>query len=174
MDELLKGVDYLPAPYCSDYLVGNDGFVFSTKSASSKAKLTKLRADLSGAYPTYTLCKNNKVKRFRANRLVLSTFDPRSNESELLALHIDGNTRNNHISNLYWGDVWDNTADKFRHGTVPCGEKSGNAKLTEVDVLKIRELHDLGKTSRELGELYRVTAENIWCIVTRKTWKHVQ
>ena len=60
-----------------------------------------------------------------------------------------------------------------RH-VVPEGEKNGMSKLTEVQVLKIRELYASGDYyQKELGEMFGVSQCLIWYIVHRKWWKHI-
>ncbi len=90
--------------------------------------------------------------------------------------HIDGNNKNNHISNLTHGTVLENNRDKQRHGTQCRGETNGKSKLTEKQILYIRG-HDKYwgyrvKLAKELG----VTIHTIEKVVTNKPskiWKHV-
>ena len=52
----------------------------------------------------------------------------------------------------------------------PWNKNPGKRKLTERDVLKIRQSN---KNNKELAKLFQVTATNIWHIKNRKTWKHI-
>lgn len=52
--------------------------------------------------------------------------------------HLDGDKLNNRLENLAWGTVEENTADKFRHMTMPLGESNPRAKLSADDVRLIR------------------------------------
>jgi hypothetical protein len=55
------------------------------------------------------------------------------------------------------------------------GEQNPRAKLTKDDVYKIRELHKTGKYNYlELGSLFNTDNTNIYCIVNRKTWRHLK
>lgn len=70
--------------------------------------------------------------------------------------HLDGTTTNNRLANLAWGTPLENSNDKHIHGTIPCGEKAGSAKLTEADVREIRVR--LGtKSLRALGAEFGVS-----------------
>jgi DNA-binding XRE family transcriptional regulator len=52
------------------------------------------------------------------------------------------------------------------------GEKNGIVKLTQKDVLDIRELYAKGGvTQEELGLTYGVTQQNIYYVVSGSTWK---
>ena len=58
----------------------------------------------------------NRGKTRQVHHLVLEAFvGPRP--SGMLALHRDGDSANNRLSNLYWGTHSDNGHDAVRHGT---------------------------------------------------------
>jgi hypothetical protein len=54
------------------------------------------------------------------------------------------------------------------------GEAHPKAKLTEIQVLKIRELFSTGFSVRVIAKNFRVSDWNIKSIVTKKTWNHLQ
>jgi hypothetical protein len=53
------------------------------------------------------------------------------------------------------------------------GIDNKSSKLTDIDILKIRELYKKGLSSRKIGESYNVVKSTILFIVNRKTWKHI-
>ena len=53
------------------------------------------------------------------------------------------------------------------------GEERHHAKLTEGQVLTIRELHASGVSAYKLSFMYPVSKFAILCIVNRKTWRHI-
>jgi len=56
------------------------------------------------------------------------------------------------------------------------GEKHPCSKLTEAQIIEIRELWgnpDLCYTLRELAKMYGCSVNNIHKIVSGKTWKHL-
>jgi hypothetical protein len=92
----------------------------------------------------------------RVNRCVLKAFAGPPPSDRHHGAHIDGDRRNNAISNLYWATPKQNIEDCRRHGTMQVGEKSHRSKLTEKDVLEIR---------------IRI---GTWRgILRRETWKHI-
>ena len=79
-----------------DYLVYNDGRVFSKKSNIF------LKPQNNGiGYYQIILRKNNKVKSFRIHRLVGLHYIPKVEGKDFID-HIDGNKLNNHVNNLRW------------------------------------------------------------------------
>lgn len=77
---------------------------------------------------------------------------------------------------LFLGTPADNVADAVRKGRQrgPKGERNPKSKLTEDNVLDIRELHDTGEwTQREIAEEFDVSRGAIRGVVNRRTWKHI-
>ena len=54
------------------------------------------------------------------------------------------------------------------------GSKNGKAKLTESEVLLIRQLFNSGLSKKELAKRFGVAITTIERIVNRQTWKHVK
>ena len=54
------------------------------------------------------------------------------------------------------------------------GAKNGNAKITETQVLEIRELYAKGRVSQEeIGKRYGIIQNAVSKIVRRRVWKHI-
>lgn len=54
------------------------------------------------------------------------------------------------------------------------GVRHGSAKLTEEQVRAIRSLHRQGHTLEALGRAFHVSSVQVWRIVHREAWAHVQ
>jgi hypothetical protein len=97
--------------------------------------------------------------------------------------HVDGDKRNNSLSNLAWGTPAENAADKVRHGTDPksvarkyggnSGESNGRAKLKAHEVLEIVERLSGGEMPASLALEYGVSATAICCIRNGRKWSSV-
>lgn len=141
-------------------------------------------------YARVNLCILSKSFSKAIHRLVAENFlDSPSIElqesikhtknKQVLVNHKDGNKSNNHIDNLEWTNYSKNTKHSFNIGTqiVQRGTDSYNSKLTEEQVLQIRDLYDNANNKRnlttELSKLYNVSRSNIWSIVNRKSWTHI-
>jgi hypothetical protein len=88
--------------------------------------------------------------------------------SGLQALH---SCRNRHCywaEHLYWGTPQRNQIDRLRDGTDNRGIKHGMHKLTEADVLTIRQRSNESRAS--LAKEFGVSHRNIRRILNRETW----
>ena len=79
---------------------------------------------------------------------------------------------------LFLGTVADNNADarqKGRHrNNPPRGEANTSAKLTEAQVIAIREAYANKEANQtQLAKRYGVDLSTVWAIIRRKGWKHV-
>ena len=77
-------------------------------------------------------------------------------------------------AHLFLGTMADNAKDKVRKGRSTFGEKNINAKLTEKEVIEIRQLYATGEyTHEKLSEQFGVSRVMIGYIVKGRNWKHV-
>lgn len=90
-------------------------------------------------------------KLYLVHRLVLQTFTPTDDET-LECDHIDGNTINNHLSNLRWVTRAENNRNKHNK----------YAKLTDTEVLSIVKLKELGYTYIDLAQMYSTSHNTIY------------
>ena len=75
-------------------------------------------------------------------------------------------------AHLELGTQADNINDAVKRGRISFGESRKHSKLTELQVLEIREL----VKSRDVASIaleYGVSATNVRSIVKRKTWRHI-
>lgn len=76
---------------------------------------------------------------------------------------------------LFTGTLKDNMVDMVAKGrnrnTV--GGANENAKLTEIDVLRIRSLAAGGMKHKDIAEQYPVVVQTVSNIICRLRWKHI-
>jgi hypothetical protein len=78
---------------------------------------------------------------------------------------------------LFLGTQKDNMRDASRKGrlavgTRVCGEATGTAKLTALDIRIIRRLS--GRLlQREIAEMFHIAQTNVSMIVQRHSWRHI-
>ena len=67
------------------------------------------------------------------------------------ARHGVGGKTDNRLANLCWGTSLEQSDDKRRDGTMACGEKQGNSRLSRSDVEAIRRRRANGETQPALA-----------------------
>lgn len=115
-------------------------------------------------------------KHYNAHRLVYIMEVNPEIDSDIYVCHSCDNKLCVNPAHLFEGSHLDNMRDKEikGRGNQPLGEKVGISKLTENDIILIRELYYAGaKTQFELASLFNVDQSNISYIINNKTWKHV-
>jgi hypothetical protein len=109
---------------------------------------------------------------FLLHRLTLEAFVGPCHPG-MLARHLDGNPANCSIANLRWGTDQENVDDMARHGTKVVGSRHPFAKITEADVLVIREAARSGEKLKWIALRYGMRVSAISRIVKGVRWGHV-
>ena len=125
-------------------------------------------------YPQIAFSKNGKLKSVEIHRLVAKAFIP--NPDNLIVVnHIDGNIKNNNVTNLEWCTHSYNSKHAYMIGTKKPirGEENVQSVLTDKEVIEIRRLNASGYSQRKLGKMFNVCHSTIRKIILRKKWKHI-
>jgi hypothetical protein len=136
-------------------------------------KIMKPRVDKDG-YLKFTLQKNKKPKSFMLHRLIAFAFIPNIEKKPVIN-HKDGNKTNNSICNLEWCTVSENTKHAHNNGLakVRFGENCNFSKLTEKNVIEIKNKIMLGLSNKVISTEYKVSDSSICMIKNGKRWKHI-
>jgi hypothetical protein len=124
----------------------------------------------SKGYLTVLLSKDNRQRNVPLHVIVLTAFRGPKPTAAHQGCHGDGDKRNPRLSNLRWGTPRENINDQVLHGTMPRGEKSGHAILTEEAVRWARE--SAQKTS-ELARIFGVAQTTMREARSGGTWAHL-
>ena len=120
-------------------------------------------------------CDDNKIRMKYAHRIAWEYCNGKIPIGMNVLHHCD-NPRCVNPTHLFLGTHSDNMVDmhsKSRGGNL-VGEKSNLSKLSEKDVLKIRNYYKDKKYNQyELAFIFNVSQACISDIVNRKTWKHI-
>ena len=122
----------------------------------------------------YGVITGNNDKKYLAHRVAYMSKYGEFPEN-MNVLHTCDNPMCCNPSHLRLGTQKDNVIDMISKGRCRYvkGENQHKSKLTEVDVIFIRESYNGGNV-KELAIKFGVTATNILFIIKRKSWKHVQ
>ena len=161
MEEIWKDIEN----YIGLYQISNFGRVKSKKKIISK-HIT------SSGYYRITLYNYGNKKHLKIHRLVAQAFilNP---ENKPQINHIDGDKLNNHVSNLEWCTAKENINHSFKIGLInQCGENNNANKLTNKEILEIRDLSGI-LTQTKIAEKYNITQAQVSHIINKKAWKHI-
>ncbi len=164
----------------SRYEVSNTGKIRSTNYKNS-GKTKELKPSLNPTGYPCTMLQNDDgkyISRPIHYFITLAFFGIRKPKYEVN--HLDGDKTNNNINNLEYCTHSDNCQHAVDTGLweVRNGSKNGNSKLTEQNVLEIRE-HAANNSRyygrKMLADKYGVTESHIKAIVRNngKLWKYV-
>ena len=148
------------------------------KTKSIKGKT--LRSHIStNKYLTVGLWKMGKQSHMLVHFAVASAFIGERPLGHQVC-HNDGDRLNNEASNLRYDTVSENMRDTVRHGTSKIhlcsgfGEKNGNVKLMESEVVEIKRRISFGESLRAISNDYsQVTYSTIKRINQGKIWASV-
>ena len=124
-------------------------------------------------YAHVSLNKNGVQKSFLVHRLVAKAFIP-NNDGKPEVNHLDGDKLNNCVTNLEWVTAKENQIHSVKCGLKKSGESAVNSKLSQNDVITIRQEYKpntRGCGCRALAKKYGVNSGTIWNIVNNKYWR---
>lgn len=136
--------------------------------ARYRGKLMKRRRNPAG-YPAIRLSLDGSPKDILIHSAVCSAFHG-ARPDGFEAAHLDGFKENCASSNLAWKRPVDNTADKWAHGTMLCGERHGRSKLSSD---QIREIRQATGTQAEIAARYGIAQGHVSRIKNSVKWKHL-
>jgi len=124
-----------------------------------------LKQEKCKGYLRVSLCKDNVVKRFLVHRLV-ATYFLENKENKKCVNHKNGDKEFNHFLNLEWVTHSENE----RHSYDVLGKINSNRKLTEFDLIDIRQNCVKGKNSnvKNFSNKYCVNVTVIYNVLKNK------
>jgi hypothetical protein len=152
-----------PIPGFPGYAATADGRILSKRSGRPMAP----KPDAYG-YPSLTLRVSGRAICKCVHRLVALAWlgAPPSPLHEVA--HNDGVKANTSPRNLRWATRAENHADMRRHGTLPLGERHGNARLSDDEVSRIRMARREGRKRSAIAAEFGVSYFTVAKIDTGK------
>ncbi len=75
---------------------------------------------------------------------------------------------------LFLGNALINRRDCLAKGRTARGELSGKTRLTEAEVLSIRQMYSAGVGTDEIAKAFNICATSSSFIATGRSWKHLK
>lgn len=127
-----------------------------------------------GRYIRLCLKHNGIGKSFNVHRLVATYFVFNDMEKPCVN-HKDGNRFNNNYENLEWMTVSENTKHAYDNGLAvgPKGDRHGNHRFKNRDIIEMRSLASSGVTHKKIAEIFKTRQSSISRIIKRDRWGHV-
>lgn len=153
-----------------DYEINKEGII--RRISNQRIKKSIIRKD--GYIGIQLYISKTKHQTFQLHRLLAEAFIPNPNNKPCIN-HIDSNRSNNNLNNLEWATYSENALHGNRYGKMSTkGERNGFSKLTEKDILEIRELRKTKNISySKIAKLYNVSNSCISGILLNINWKHI-
>lgn len=123
-------------------------------------------------YPVVNLSLLGKATQHTVHTLVALLFLG-DRPDGLDVCHDDGNPQNCALSNLRYDSRLENVKDSQRHGTAICGERVGNAKITEADARAIFAKLLAGEGVMSVARAFKLSHPEVIGIREGKRWGHL-
>lgn len=153
-----------------------DRYVRAKLGSTKLARGQSIR--LQGSHDGYSVVRLKRSglhKLLRVHRIALIAFVSPPPFADAQVNHIDGNKKNNVVSNLEWVTKSENMKHAYRTGLqLPQrGEQHSHAKLSERQVIEIRDRYSRGETTTQLALAFGIRRRSMSDVVRRVTWSHV-
>ena len=160
---MIKQIENLP-----NYLISDDG-----KFYNKSYKELFQRPNRDGYMVSYR-SENNKQKTVSIHREVAKAFIPNP-ENKPCVNHIDGDKKNNHVSNLEWVTYSENNKHAFKIGlsSVRLGENSPLSKYTDDEIHIVCKMMQDGYRKKEVISSTGISESTYKNINTRRCWNHI-
>ena len=130
-----------------------------------RTRLLRPGSNRKTGYRYVSLCRDGRCWSFNVHGLVARAFlgpmEVGSHRDAMQVDHKDCNRQNNHWTNLEYVTHMEN----LRRG--------GQLKLTEEDVLAIRELRELGQPLKPIARFFGISVQQVCNLSKRRCWVHI-
>jgi hypothetical protein len=118
---------------------------------------------------------NGNKRSLTAHRVSYQLHSNTTIGSDVVVRHKCDNPRCCNPNHLIAGAILDNIKDRQDRNRQAKGERSGKAKVTEEIVISIRREYVRRKvTYQSLATKYGLCRRQVWMIVRKRSWSHVQ
>ena len=164
---------WVKLPVAPKYEVSSEGGIRNATTKAHVYKYEHLGYEKVNLW-TGTTKETRKKKAFTAHFCVANAFLGHTKKSGLVVRHLDGERKNNRVSNLSVGTHKENEADKKLHGRDATGERNSQCVLSESKAIRAIELCSAGSTKASVARELGVHRTTISLLVSGRNWKYLQ
>ena len=159
------------------YQVSNYGRVKSLFFDKKDGKILKC-SEING-FKLAQISTNKGVRKVYVHKLVAQVWIPNPNEQKTIVTHLDGNLKNNHISNLEWHTkeslIERNREIAKQNYKNPNFKKViSNSKLKEADIALLKSMLLKGVTQSKIAKMFCISEMQVTRIKRGENWGHVE
>jgi len=161
-------------PYSNDlYQISNYGRVKSFVVYKIDGQI--LKCSVINGYKIVQIASNKSKARIYIHKLVAQLWIPKPSERHIYVSHIDGNLKNNHVSNLEW-----HTRETLneKHSELYKGKKAKinqrNSKLKESDIGLLKSMLEKGVVQSKIAKMFCLSEMQVTRIKRGENWGHVK
>lgn len=133
-----------------------------------------LRTHFSARYDYFIVSIKGIVRQHKLiHSTVLESFESKRPDGFQCA-HLDGNKRNNCLTNLKWVTPKENTSHRIIHGTHGIGVKNPRATITEICAQAILDKLDKTWKVTKIANYYSIKHNIVSRIKHGHAWKHIK
>ncbi len=166
-----------PTKTC-DYYISDYGRAKSVDKITGKENLLKGSILKTTGHRSLNLrLKENKNQHIYIHKFVAEQFIEKDSEDQCFAVHIDGNKKNNHWSNIAWKNRKELVAFQIEQGVFKKEnrKKPSNEKMSDEKVLLLLKRIKEGKTKKKiLAKSFGITPMQLNRIERGENWGHIR
>jgi DNA-binding MarR family transcriptional regulator len=145
----------------------------NNKYQKANGRILKGKVNKLGYVEVVLYDKNRKASYPLVHRILTQTFISNPDNKPQVN-HKNGVKNDNRLENLEWSTIKENIKHALETRLTKVGSDRSDSKLTDSQVLEIRELFATKKYSfSELGRMFNVDGSGIGRIVKGLKWKHL-
>lgn len=161
--------------YEGSYMVSDLGRIKSLPRYKVRTVRYLKQNVLKGGYCYVEFCLNGVRKKHLVHRIEAIAFiDNPENKPQVN--HKNGVKTDNNLGNLEWNTRSENQQHAIDTGlrVIPKGEKNHSSKLTEEQVVDIRDKIANNYSTGWLARMYEISPSTICDIKARRSWRHLK
>ena len=152
------------------YQVSNYGRIKSF--AYNKKEGQVLKCFVINGFKQVQISSKKINRKFYVHKLVAQIWISKPSDKHNFVTHLDGNLKNNHISNLEW-----HTRETLTVRHRELGNRKRvirNSKLNESDIRHLKSMLERGVVQAKIAKLFRISEMQVTRIKRGENWGHVQ